>query len=71
MVTDSPSSFTSYIRHDYFRRIFASYLGQIVESGRFSEQAAMEVTRRVFLRQRRAVGQPAVAALSHIGRHIL
>ena len=47
MVTDS-RSFTSYIRHDYFRRIFASYLGQIVESGRFSEQAAMEVTRRVF-----------------------
>ena len=47
MVTDS-RSFTSYIRHDYFRRIFASYLGKIVESGRFSEQAAMEVTRRVF-----------------------
>ncbi|PWL47180.1 MAG: glucuronate isomerase [Clostridiales bacterium] len=47
MVTDS-RSFTSYIRHDYFRRIFASYIGQIVESGRFSEQAAMETVRRVY-----------------------
>lgn len=47
MVTDS-RSFTSYVRHDYFRRIFASYMGQLVESGRFSEQAAQKVVRRVF-----------------------
>lgn len=47
MVTDS-RSFTSFVRHDYFRRIFASHLGEITQSGRFSEQAALEIIRRAY-----------------------
>ena len=36
MLTDS-RSFTSYARHDYFRRIFCSLLGQWVESGEYPD----------------------------------
>lgn len=36
MLTDS-RSFLSYARHDYFRRIFANYLGNLVESGMYPE----------------------------------
>lgn len=35
MLTDS-RSFLSYVRHDYFRRILCNYLGDLVESGEFS-----------------------------------
>lgn len=37
MLTDS-RSFLSYARHDYFRRIFANYLGNLVESGMYPEK---------------------------------
>lgn len=48
MLTDS-RSFLSYARHDYFRRIFASFLGNLLEEGSFlSEDAAKEVIRRVY-----------------------
>lgn len=35
MLTDS-RSFLSYARHDYFRRILASYIGDIVDGGQFA-----------------------------------
>lgn len=34
MVTDS-RSFTSFVRHEYFRRILCSFLGELVESGEY------------------------------------
>jgi glucuronate isomerase len=34
MLTDS-RSFTSYTRHDYFRRILCNYLGSLVENGEY------------------------------------
>lgn len=34
MLTDS-RSFLSYVRHDYFRRILCSFVGEIVESGQY------------------------------------
>lgn len=34
MLTDS-RSFLSYVRHDYFRRILCSYIGELVDSGEF------------------------------------
>ncbi|MBQ8030885.1 MAG: glucuronate isomerase, partial [Butyrivibrio sp.] len=37
MLTDS-RSFTSYTRHDYFRRILCNYLGSLVENGEFPEE---------------------------------
>ncbi len=36
MLTDS-RSFLSYVRHDYFRRILCSYIGELVEAGEFAE----------------------------------
>lgn len=45
MLTDS-RSFLSYARHDYFRRIFCSVLGEWVESGEYSGNAD-EIARRV------------------------
>ena len=36
MLTDS-RSFLSYPRHDYFRREFCNYLGELVEGGRYPE----------------------------------
>lgn len=36
MLTDS-RSFLSYVRHDYFRRIFCSYVGSLVESGQYPD----------------------------------
>ena len=39
MLTDS-RSFLSYARHDYFRRILCSYLGELVESGEYPEESA-------------------------------
>ena len=48
MLTDS-RSFLSYARHDYFRRIFASFLGDLLEEGSFlSEDHAKEIIRRVY-----------------------
>lgn len=39
MLTDS-RSFLSYARHDYFRRILCSYLGELVESGEYPAENA-------------------------------
>lgn len=47
MLTDS-RSFLSYARHDYFRRIFCNLLGQWLEAGEFSDEAAAKtLVRRV------------------------
>lgn len=40
MLTDS-RSFTSYVRHDYFRRIFCSLVGQWVENGEYPDDDEM------------------------------
>ncbi len=37
MLTDS-RSFTSYTRHDYFRRILCNYLGSLVDNGEYPEE---------------------------------
>ena len=44
MLTDS-RSFLSYVRHDYFRRILCSYLGELVDQGEFEndEQILKEI----------------------------
>jgi len=34
MVTDS-RSFSSFVRHEYFRRILCSFLGDLVENGEY------------------------------------
>lgn len=36
MLTDS-RSFISYPRHEYFRRIFCNYVGNLVENGEYPE----------------------------------
>lgn len=46
MLTDS-RSFLSYTRHDYFRRIFCSVVGEWVESGEFDGDAAERLVRAV------------------------
>ncbi|MCQ2555238.1 MAG: glucuronate isomerase [Clostridia bacterium] len=38
MLTDS-RSFTSYVRHDYFRRILCSYIGGLVEDGEYPDDS--------------------------------
>lgn len=40
MLTDS-RSFLSYTRHEYFRRIFCNFLGELVENGEYPEDEAM------------------------------
>ena len=37
MLTDS-RSFTSYTRHEYFRRILCNYLGSLVDNGEYPEE---------------------------------
>ncbi|MBQ7058154.1 MAG: glucuronate isomerase [Firmicutes bacterium] len=55
MLTDS-RSFLSYARHDYFRRIFASWVGAKLEDGTFlSEAAAEKLIRRVYYENARAM----------------
>lgn len=46
MLTDS-RSFTSYVRHDFFRRILADVLGNLVEKGECDKNAAMSVMQDV------------------------
>lgn len=46
MLTDS-RSFLSYARHDYFRRILASFTARLVDAGRFPEASARDVMRRI------------------------
>ncbi len=47
MLTDS-RSFLSYARHDYFRRIFCNFLGNLLERGEYLDEAgAVQLIRRV------------------------
>ena len=48
MLTDS-RSFLSYARHDYFRRILCSYLGEEAESGAYpqDEEMLMRLVRKI------------------------
>ncbi len=46
MLTDS-RSFLSYARHDYFRRILATFLGEMVEKSELDILAATEIIERV------------------------
>ena len=55
MLTDS-RSFLSYARHDYFRRIFASWVGAKLEDGTFlSEEAAVKLMHRVYFENANAM----------------
>ena len=47
MLTDS-RSFLSYVRHDFFRRILCGWMGRLIESGEFLDEAtAEEIVRAV------------------------
>lgn len=46
MLTDS-RSFVSYARHDYFRRVLCSVLGEWAEAGEYPSEAATELARKV------------------------
>ena len=52
MLTDS-RSFTSYARHDYFRRVLCSFVGKKVESGEYPLEAAKKVVRDVSIENAR------------------
>ena len=45
MVTDS-RSFLSYVRHDYFRRILCSYIGDLVEN-EYDKKFAYELVEKI------------------------
>jgi len=42
MLTDS-RSFASYVRFEFFRRLLADYLGNLVEKGEYDEAAAIAI----------------------------
>ncbi len=46
MLTDS-RSFLSYARHDYFRRILCTMIGEWVELGEYSEQSAIQLVSKI------------------------
>ena len=46
MLTDS-RSFLSYARHDYFRRILASFVARLVDNGEYEASCAPELLRRI------------------------
>ncbi len=46
MLTDS-RSFLSYTRHDYFRRILCSILGEWVESGEYNQESAIKLAEKI------------------------
>lgn len=46
MLTDS-RSFLSYARHDYFRRILASFVARLVDNGEFEASSAPELMKRI------------------------
>ncbi len=47
MLTDS-RSFLSYARHDYFRQIFCSYIGELSERGEYNADSAIKLCEKVF-----------------------
>ena len=46
MLTDS-RSFSSYARFDFFRRLLAEYLGELVEKGEYDVSSAMEIAKDI------------------------
>ncbi len=52
MLTDS-RSFTSYTRHDYFRRILCNYVGSLVENGEFDLCSAKNIVKQVSIENAR------------------
>ncbi len=52
MLTDS-RSFTSYARHNYFRRILCNYVGSLVENGEFEMCAAKRLVKNVSIENAR------------------
>lgn len=46
MLTDS-RSFASYVRFDLFRRVLASYIGELVENGEYDENSAIELATNI------------------------
>lgn len=52
MLTDS-RSFTSYARHDYFRRILCNYVGSLVENGEYDLTAAKRLVKNVSIENAR------------------
>ena len=46
MLTDS-RSFASYVRFDLFRRILASYIGELVENGEYDISAALNLAQNI------------------------
>ena len=46
MLTDS-RSFLSYTRHDYFRRILCTFIGEMVDAGEFAEEAALPLAEKI------------------------
>ncbi len=46
MLTDS-RSFLSYTRHDYFRRILCSFLGELIDKGEFAECQALPLAEKL------------------------
>lgn len=48
MLTDS-RSFTSYVRHDFFRRILCDMIGDLVEKGEYDEHDAPKLARDICL----------------------
>ncbi|MBQ7624434.1 MAG: glucuronate isomerase, partial [Clostridia bacterium] len=47
MLTDS-RSFLSYARHDYFRRIFCSCIGELTDAGEYAPECADALVKKVF-----------------------
>ncbi len=57
MLTDS-RSFLSYARHDYFRRILCSVIGEWVEKGEFSKDAAERLVAKICYNNiKKAIGE--------------
>lgn len=46
MLTDS-RSFTSYVRHDYFRQILCDFLGEMVDKGQFPLSSAQKIAEKI------------------------
>ncbi|MGM9647525.1 MAG: glucuronate isomerase [Eubacteriales bacterium] len=46
MLTDS-RSFLSYTRHDYFRRILCTFIGELVDAGEFAPEAALPLAEKI------------------------
>ncbi len=54
MITDS-RSFLSYARHDYFRRILASFVARLVDHGEYAADRALALMRRIACENIRAL----------------